>query len=416
MDRFDLTESQRAAVPLTQEQARALAALGEKLASRTSWWGEAEETEPGSVIDVTRDPDGNWWVLVRDAVGVISVDGIELIVSPKIPQDHFLYLASQSGIIPRIEAQHTEIASKPSLWEVLAHWFIHAAETLLRGELTKGYRERSDELDRPRGRILALETARVFYEGRPIVACEFEEFSEDMALNRIVRAACDLVAASFALPRELRHRARSALVRMPDVGVLRDADFRATVDRLTHRYSDAIAFAKVLLRGGGTKIAHGGAHGWCFLIRTPELVEGGIRAVLQRALGPGHQIEKRGRALSGTRFTLNPDLVFDGNLAVGDVKYKYFEPEWRRSDLYQSVAFAAGYECKNAAVIGFEDRSSARPPAVRVGKILVEAFAWNVDMSCDPGESEEGLTAEIAAFIARAQLDTSNNRLGMSGE
>jgi hypothetical protein len=47
---------------------------------------------------------------------------------------------------------------------------------------------------------------------------------------------------------------------MTDVGLLQDADFRARVDRLTHHYADAIAFAKVLLRGGGTRIAYGAAH------------------------------------------------------------------------------------------------------------------------------------------------------------
>jgi hypothetical protein len=40
-----------------------------------------------------------------------------------------------------------------------------------------------------------------------------------------------------------------------------------------------------------------------------------------------------------------PDLVFDGGLAVGDVKYKDIDPERNRSDLYQVVAFAAGYDC-----------------------------------------------------------------------
>jgi len=71
---------------------------------------------------------------------------------------------------------------------------------------------------------------------------------------------------------------------MTDVGPLKDNDFRANVDRLTHRYANAVAFAKVLLRGGGTRIAHGAAHGWCFLIRTPDVIEAGIRAVLQRSL------------------------------------------------------------------------------------------------------------------------------------
>ena len=299
------------------------------------------------------------------------------------------------------ETQQTEIAPAKSLWEVVAHWFIHAAETLLRGELAKGYRETSDELERARGRILALETARLFYQGRPSVACEFEEFSEDIALNRLVRAACDRVAASALLPRELRQRARVGLARMTDVGLLQDADFRARVDRLTHHYADAIAFAKVLLRGGGTRIAYGAAHGWCFLIRTPELVEAGIRAVLQCALDSRYTVEKKGRALAGSRLTLNPDLVFDGGLAVGDVKYKDIGPEWNWSDLYQVVAFAAGYDCDCAVIVGFSDGNAAKPTAIRFGKIGVAAFAWDVSPLSEPEVSGKVLAAEIEAFVAR---------------
>jgi 5-methylcytosine-specific restriction enzyme subunit McrC len=330
------------------------------------------------------------------------VDGLELVVSPKVPNNHFLYLADQAGVLPRIETQLTQIDPAKSLWEVIAHWFVHAAEGVIHGELAKGYSEATDELELSRGRILPLETARLFYQGRPVVACEFEEFSEDIPLNRLLRAGCDLVASSPVLDRSLRHRARVALARMTDVGPLQHSDFRAQVDRLTHRYADAIAFAKVLLRGSGTRIAHGEAHGWCFLIRTPELIEAGIRTVLQRSLHARWPIEKKGRALAGASFTLNPDLVFDRGLAVGDVKYKALDQEWSRADLYQSVAFAAGYECDCAAVIGFKNERSAVPPPVRFGKIGVEAFGWDVGPVSSPEASGDALAAEIAAFLVRA--------------
>ena len=74
MIRFDLIESQPAVVPLAREQAQALLALGKKLASKTGWWGDPEGNPLSSVIDVSQGPDGAWSVLVREAVGVVSVD------------------------------------------------------------------------------------------------------------------------------------------------------------------------------------------------------------------------------------------------------------------------------------------------------------------------------------------------------
>jgi len=413
--KFDLVESQRAEIPLTREQAQGLFTLGKKLASKTGWWGDTEETPPSSVIDVAQAPDGMWSIVVREAVGVVSIDGIQLVVSPKIPFQHFLYLAGQSGVIPRIESLPTEIAADKSLWEIVAHWSVHAAEGVLRGELAKGYCETTDELELSRGRLLPLETARLFYQGRPIVACEFEEFSENIALNRLLRAGCDRVASSPLLDRELRHRARVALVRMTDVGPLQDSDLSVQVDRLTHRYMDAIAFAKVLLRGGGTRITHGEAHGWCFLIRTPSLIESGIRGVLQREIGSTWVITKKPRTLPGASLTLNPDLVFDGGLAIGDVKYKYLDVEWSRADLYQSVAFAAGYESDFAALIGFTDRRVATPKPVRFGKIDVAAFAWDAGTGIEPARAGEALAAEVAECLRRAARRRQSLRVRLPG-
>jgi len=398
-----LTESKSEVVELTLEQAQALQVLGEKLASKADWWGEDDESPPASVIGVSGAPSGTWSVMVREAVGVISVDDLEIVVSPKIPSNHFLYLAQEAGVVPRVEAQSTEIDPTKSLWEVIAHWFVLAAERVVRGELAKGYRETTDELDLSRGRILALDTGRAFYQGRPIIACEFEEFSEDIPLNRLLKAACDLVASSAVLDRNLRHRARAALTRMTEVGHLQYSDFRIEVDRLTRRYQAAIDFGKVLLRGGGTKISHGATQGWCFLIRTPELVEAGIRSVLGRNLGPRWRVTKRGKALVGTGLTLNPDLIFGESFAVGDVKYKLMDTEWGRADLYQAVAFAAGYESESAVVIGFKDREGVLlPPAVRFGRIKVEALAWDSQRDSDPEESGRGLSVEVEALLAAA--------------
>lgn len=400
MEGVTLTESQSASVALTVEQAQALEVLGQKLASSATWWGDDDQTPPKSVIDVSRDPNGNWAVLVREAVGVISVDDLQLVVQPKIKLDHFLYLACESGVVPRIEKQPTQIDPLKSLWEVFAHWFVYATEAVVRGELAKGYREATDELELSRGRILALETGRAFYEGRPVIACEFEEFSADIALNRLLKAGCDMVASSAVLERDLRRKARAALARMTEVGALKFSDFRAEVDRLTHRYEEAVAFAKVLLRGGGTKISHGGTRGWCFLIRTPELVEAGIREILKRHLGARWQVAKKPKAISGAGMTLNPDLVFGQGLAVGDVKYKLLETQWGRADLYQAVAFAAGFESQNVIVVGFRDEGGIPlPPAVRFGPIEVQALAWDAMEGSDPEQSGEYLSNKVRDFL-----------------
>ena len=58
---------------------------------------------------------------------------------------------------------------------------------------------------------------------------------------------------------------------------------------------------------------------WTFLIRSPELVEVGVLAVLREGLPPGEAPIKRAMSLAGSRLKLYPDLVFPTGRAIGDV-------------------------------------------------------------------------------------------------
>ena len=108
--------------------------------------------------------------------------------------------------------------------------------------------------------------------------------------------------------------------------------------------------ARRVLRSAGRSLMGGGELMWTFLIRTPELIEDGVRSVLQEALGTSVVMKKR-QPLAGSELTFNPDLRFFGNRAVGDVKYKLRAGDWNRADLYQVLSFAAGLRCFHAAIV-----------------------------------------------------------------
>ncbi len=73
--------------------------------------------------------------------------------------------------------------------------------------------------------------------------------------------------------------------------------------------------------------------------------------------------------------TLNPDLLF-GEQAVADVKYKLAKSRWRRNDLYELVAFAAGLEVEKAAMIDFLVTPRPRLKTIRFGHVQVTHLAW----------------------------------------
>src|ERR1700719_5262127 len=92
---------------------------------------------------------------------------------------------------------------------------------------------------------------------------------------------------------------------------------------------------------------------WSFLIRTPELIESGMREILSQAMKPACTVSKQRLALSDSNETLNPDLVFGERVLIGDVKYKIASTKWDRSDLYQIVTHTAGFQASAGVVIGF---------------------------------------------------------------
>ena len=288
-----LTESRDAVIALEPAEAEALRNLGQRLASKKAWWGDDGDGEgkATTVIRVRPVGDGHWSVRVRDAVGLVSIGSLQLVVGPKIPTSHLLYLFARSGAFPRLEEQPGEIASADSLWELVATWFVRAFEQLLRRDLVRDYEEATDDLRAARGRIEPTRTTSLFYAARPELACRFDEFGYDTPLNRVLRAANRLIVSSPLLRPELRRRARRLDAHLVDVGELRTDDLLASTDRRTGHYADAIALARNLLWSTGRSLSSGSTSAWTFLIRTPEMVEAGIRSVLAERLGAGDRAE-----------------------------------------------------------------------------------------------------------------------------
>lgn len=391
MRREVLTESRPEILELEPDQADALRRAGGQLASDRTWWGADEEDESDSqrsVISCRPVGSGRYAVRISNAVGVVSVGDLQLAVRPKIPTSHFLFLLSHSTYLPRLDAQQASLQAGDDLFRLIARWFVQSLEKLLRRGLMKDYSEEQDFLSAKRGRIQTAQTAKAYYRGRIGLHCEFDEFNTDTALNRIVRGAARLVVRRSELPRSLRRRARSAASRMPDVGRLQPNDFRAQLTRRTAHYRDALLLGKQLLRSEGRFLGHGQKSAWTFLIRTPDLVEDGLRNLLREAFGDAWKIEKKGvKPTPSVSFT--PDLVINDGDIVGDVKYKLFSSDWNRGDLYQIVAFCTAFRSEQGFVLAFKPPAVESPPETRVGDVQVRPVSWPADPELGPGEAFE---------------------------
>jgi McrBC 5-methylcytosine restriction system component len=156
--RFEsLEESRDTELRLTAAEAMHLDALGKRLTSKTTWWGqtdaEEKDTIERSVIRVRSTPAGSWMVRVSDAVGVIAIPGLQVTVKPKIPLGHLLHMFGRVDVLPRLDERPTEIEQTKDLLELTARWFLSAAKQLLQLGLIRDYEPERRELPAVRGRL-----------------------------------------------------------------------------------------------------------------------------------------------------------------------------------------------------------------------------------------------------------------------
>jgi hypothetical protein len=181
------------------------------------------------------------------------------------------------------------------------------------------------------------------------------------------------------------------------VGELRPGDVYHAPERRSAHYAMGLQLARHVLAATGRAAAAGPAPAWTFLIRTPELIEDAVRAILRQGLHDLVDVSKSGIQLRPSKLGLNPDLVF-GGIAVGDVKYSLLAPDWNRPHLYQAVAFATGYRVTRAGVFGFMLKGPS-PPQLQVGPVGLTAFAWLSDETVAPETAEATLLDEARSWI-----------------
>ena len=138
------------------------------------------------------------------------------------------------------------------------------------------------------------------------------------------------------------------------------------------------SLARNVLANARRTLTQGEEEVWTFLIRTPELVEAGVRNELRLRLSSSVDVRKGTIPLGGGTMTVAPDLVFGSIDAIGDVKYKLATARWLRSDLCEVVAFATAARTARACVVGFRHTTDPHPPVVAFGD--TEARYFSVDL------------------------------------
>lgn len=403
LNELEAIESRGAILALSEGEVDALSLIGRELASTATWWGGIGSEPSGSVVSIEKLRDGRYRILFRDVIGLVRVGDKQIRIKPKIPMAHFSYIASHSDLAPRLSTTITKVQEGADLTTVVARWLIEAAERLLRQGVRKDYTDKIDEVDQVQGSLKPFETTLLTSMGVPRAVCSFQEFSEDTMLNRVVKAACLKVSQMKSVDSIVRDRARQVVYRMDSVSTIQTNDLKVRIERLTVNYTQLLGLSRLVLAGLGLTVAAGRHVGTAFLIRTPELIEDGLRSILKDGL-QDIKVTKRRLMLGDSGLSINPDLVFGNTIAIADVKYRTLGKHWSKSDLNQVVTFATGFRTNAAAVLGFSTDDDALPRAVLIGDVKVNAFAWSASDGIAPHASADKFVATVRGWLYQLNI------------
>ena len=357
---------------LIQEQVREHRelALDDRLAERFCAVAEraAKRLKPNAVLERTRSG-----VKAAQVVGVISVPGATLEILPKIdgPDEtvrkallHMLCVAQNlrplAGDLASLGSQRSD------LLELLITLFASRLLGAMRQGLPRRYVGHEEDLKLMRGRLHVVRQVTALAARPDVLACRFDELSEDTPLNRVLKAAVvrlAQVARSAANARLLAE----LTARLEFVGHSSDPlKDPVRLDRTNTAYHDLHELARLFLSGDWQSTASGKSLGFSLLFPMWKLFEEFIGRCLCRALAPwpvslqngtkSALRDEKGRKL----FQLQPDAVIraPSGPIVLDTKWKELKPTDRTGkfgvgpgDVYQMLAYAQAHKAKRLVLL-----------------------------------------------------------------
>lgn len=338
-------------------------------------------------------------------VGVARAGRLEIEIRPKVAIGRLMALLAWSIEAVALREEDVEIEPDADLGEAMAWMLCRTVRRAARRGVMQGYRVTEEASSGVRGRIRFGEQVGRRFGIAPPVEVRYDEFTEDIEPNRLLRAAvAKLRRLPFRSPRTARNLAevdrlfeRVAVVEY----AARDVP-TIPYSRLNDHWRPAVELARWILRSAGGEAEFGAVTAPSILVDMNRVFEDFVVRSVRASLGVTAESFPqglRGRRLSldvGGDIGLEPDFswwIDDRCVAIGDVKYKRLRGAGVvHPDQYQLLAYATAAGLEDALVVyaAGEDRPITRVVRHAGKRIHVR----ELDLS---GSAEE-LMAQVAAL------------------
>ncbi|MEU6891138.1 restriction endonuclease [Streptomyces sp. NPDC046557] len=364
------------------------------------------------IVEASPDPytPGRWLLRAGSKVGAVSVDvpgggsgPVTVRITPKVPIARLFFLLGYS-LDPKggWRDGQVDVGEHREVLPALAHAVERQIDRALRQGLLQGYRATEESALVVRGRIREADQIRRRFGATLPVEVAYDEFTTDIAENRILRAAVDRLLRLPGVPREVRRRLLHQRARLANTTPLVPGQplpaWRPS--RLNTRYQPALHLARAVLEGASPEHAPGGLRIDGFLFNMNKLFEDFVTVALREALcgsdltgalQDSHHLDE------ADAIRMKPDFVLYGPdsapIAVADAKYKAEKRDgYPDADLYQMLAYCTALGLPEGHLVYAKGNAPHAAHRVRHAGIVLHQHALDLH------QAPASLLADIAAL------------------
>lgn len=367
---------------------------------------EVEWLQASGAVDV-RPAGRRWEVRARGLVGAFRVGGLEVHVTPKIPIARLLFLLGYATRASMWRDDQVQLELADDLLAAAAEALARQVDAALRRGVLQGYVTVEDAMPTVRGRIREADQLRRRFATPLPVEIRYDDYTIDIAENRILRAAVERMLALPGVSERARHRLSRARARLIEASPLVPGAPlpRWTPTRLNARYTPALRLAELVLAATSWEHAHGDVPVTGFLVNMATVFEAFVCTAMSEeiaARGGLARTQDTSRSLDDDEAVpLRPDLVWytpDWRpVAVVDAKYKAERYDgFPNADIYQLLAYCTAYGLPRGHLV--YARGNEEPRTYSISAAGVRLMAHCLDLEASPAELL-GQVADLAAAI-----------------
>ena len=300
------------------------------------------------------ESDGIYRLNPGNTVGAIQLNEMRFELRPKLEVRRLMFLLGYAMNPDHWRTQGFDFEEDQDLFEAIVPGFAFQVEEALRRGVQHAYRAEEAALQTVRGRIRFNDHLRSRFGLIPPIECQFDEFTDDIEVNRLLKAAIARLGAIRLRSEGSRHRLRTLWPHFANVSLVayepRNVP-EVRYDRRTVHLRGAVELARRILSTRSIDSRSGDVTGAAFLLNLASVFEDFVVISLRESLGASEHSfpqQARGKSLyldEGAKLRLKPDLSWwnaEQCRFVGDVKYKKTRgiAGAAHPDVYQLLAYA----------------------------------------------------------------------------